>query len=109
MKKTAILLTCLALPLPSWANFTSGNELHEWLSQSQDKNESRYHTGLFRGYVSGVVDTGNDVLFCTPDGVTRGQYTAVVAKYIKEHPEQWNQPASELVISAMKQAFPCKK
>lgn len=109
MKRIALLLTCLAMPLPSWADFTNGNELQEWLSRSEDKNESRYHTGLFRGYVSGVIDTGNDVLFCTPDGVTRGQYIAVVAKYIKEHPEQWNLSASTLVINALRQVFPCKK
>lgn len=92
-----------------YAGFTNGNELQEWLSESEAANESRYHTGLFRGYVSGVVDTGNDILFCTGSGVTRGQYSAVIAKYIKNNPEKWNKSASSLVIEAMQQAFPCKK
>jgi hypothetical protein len=92
-----------------YAGFTAGNELQEWLSKSEAANESRYDTGIFRGYVSGVVDTGDGVLFCTGNGVTRGQYTAVVSKYIKNNPEKWNKGASYLVIEAMQQAFPCKK
>lgn len=92
-----------------YADFTDGNELQHWLSESESTNESRYHSGLFRGYVSGVVDTGNDVLFCTGNGVTRGQYTAVITKYIRNNSEKWNNGASSLVIEAMQQAFPCKK
>ena len=93
----------------AYADFTDGNELQQWLSESEATNESRYHTGIFRGYVGGVVDIGNNILFCTGSGVTRGQYTAVVKKYIKNNPEKWNIGASSLVIEAMKQAFPCKK
>lgn len=109
MRKIALLTSTILFCSNSHADFTTGNELQQWLSASESADESRYDTGLFRGYVSGVVDTGNDVLFCTTQGVNRGQYTAVVAKYIKNNPEKWNIGASSLVIDAMKQAFPCKK
>jgi len=94
------------------AAFTNGNELQKWLSNSETAKDfsfdQTYGTGMFRGYVSGVVDAGNGSLFCTGTGVTRGQYTAVIIKYIKENPEQWNLSASELVTNALKKAFPCK-
>jgi len=107
---TSIILLFLACSNVD-AYFTDGNELQQWLSLSEDEAtiDSRYHAGLFRGYVSGVVDTGNEVLFCTGNGVTRGQYTAVIAKYIENNPARWNQGASSLAIEAMQQAFPCKK
>ncbi|WP_176753970.1 Rap1a/Tai family immunity protein [Nitrosomonas mobilis] len=48
-------------------------------------------------------------LFCTTSGVTRGQFIAIVAKYLKNNPEKWNMSADSIVFYAMKEAFPCKK
>jgi hypothetical protein len=91
------------------ADFFDGNRLKEWMDEKEQENGSRFEAGLFNGYVAGVVDAGNEILFCTPDGVTAGQFTAVVTKYLKENPEKWNLGASSLVIDALKVAFPCKK
>lgn len=111
MRATSFLLLVL-LSSSAYAAFTDGNELQGWLADSETAGDlsykQSYGTGIFRGYVSGVVDVGNDILFCTGGGVTRGQYTAVVIKYIKEHPEEWNLPASQLVTNGLKKAFPCK-
>lgn len=93
----------------AFAGFTDGNELHRWLQEDEKQNGSHFEAGLFKGYVGGVVDTGDGILFCTTSKVTRGQNSAVVAKYIKNNPEKWNQPAQNLVIEAMKAAFPCKQ
>jgi hypothetical protein len=30
---------------------------------------------------------------------------AIVSKYLKQHPERWNEPAFDLVIDALKQSF----
>jgi len=87
--------------------FTNGNELHKWMTEWGKENGSRHSTGLFRGYVSGVVDTGNSILFCTGRGVTRGQYTDIVAKFLSNNPELWNNSASSIVIKALETAFPC--
>lgn len=90
----------------SWAGFWSGNELHQWLLEAEKPN---FESGLFHGYVSGVVDVGNGILFCTGKDVTAGQYDAVVAKYVKNNPGKWDKTASSLVIEALREAFPCKK
>jgi hypothetical protein len=41
--------------------------------------------------------------------VTPGQIFAIVAKYLNNHPEKWNEPAVILVVEAIKEAFPQKK
>ncbi len=40
------------------------------------------------------------------NNVSVNQMCAIVTKYLKIHPEKWNQCASELVIEALKEAFP---
>jgi len=60
------------------------------------------------GYVKGVVDSFNDIAFKIPSGVTTGQLCSVVGKYIDDHPSEWNQEAADLVIKALKKAFPKK-
>jgi hypothetical protein len=48
-------------------------------------------------------------LYNVPDGVNMEQLVAVVFKYLKKHPEKWNESAASLVIKALKEAFPLKK
>jgi len=33
----------------------------------------------------------------------------VVGKWLDGHPEEWNKPAQQLVIKALKEAFPLEK
>lgn len=109
MKKVIIAILFTVNVNVVFAGFIDGNELHQWLKEYENPNGSAFKSGLFNGYVGGVVDTGDGILFCTTSGVTRGQHSAVVAKYLKNNPEKWNQPAESLVTEAMKEAFPCKK
>lgn len=93
----------------AFASFTDGNELYKWMQAYEDKNGSSFNAGLFGGYIAGVVDTGNNYMFCTTPGVSRGQNSAIVAKYLRNNPEKWNMSAASLVVEAMKESFPCKK
>jgi hypothetical protein len=52
--------------------------------------------------------THENPLFCIPDGVTLGQKTLVVIKYLTEYPELLHEPDTVLIIKAFMQAFPCK-
>ena len=108
MKKVVFILA-LMLPInAAVAGFTDGNQLYQWMLEDEKENGSMFQSGLFKGYIAGVVDLGDDFLFCTTVGVTRGQYTAVVAKYIKNNPEEWNKAADTIVVDALKEAFPCE-
>ena len=89
--------------------FTDGNTLRGWSTGSGDAGADIVNSSVFMGYVRGLVDTGDGVLFCPSDNVTVGQCSAVVAKYLENNPEKWNLAAQTLVIGAMQQAFPCGK
>ncbi|AAZ27409.1 Rap1a/Tai family immunity protein [Colwellia psychrerythraea] len=109
MKKLILFVSFIFISSNSLAGFTSGNELQQWLSISENKKQPDFNSGLYKGYVSGVIDVGNKYAFCLSTGVTRGQAIAVVSKYIKNNPEKWNKGAASLVIKGLKKAFPCTK
>lgn len=65
-------------------------------------------------YISGILDTlifDNTVLkirlFCIPKDITSDQAIRVIVKYLEDHPEQLNDPAIILVLTAFKTYFPC--
>ena len=45
------------------------------------------------------------ILFSIPEGATLGQACEVVSKWLDEHPEEWNKPSYQLLITALKAAF----
>lgn len=119
MKRKSLIVPILAtaLLISVWPNqclcyFYSGNSLVE-LAREYEKDDADHgkiwsSAGLFSGYVLGVCDvTGH--LYSIPEAAPGEQICAVVAKYLKEHPEKWSDAASDLVISALKEAFPKRK
>ncbi len=106
MKQATLGLILISTSANSLAGFVDGNELSKW---EKEQSKANFESGLFNGYVAGVVDVGDGILFCTTSGVTRGQLSAIAAKYLKNNPEQWNKQASTLVIESMKSAFPCEE
>jgi hypothetical protein len=93
----------------------SGNELVEAMRGSDRVNANASGidytdyvlSGEFRAYIHGVCDATR-YTYNIPDSVTLGQLVAVVSKYLKNHPEEWNDPAVVLVIKALKETFPLK-
>ena len=64
-------------------------------------------------YLSGVADAigaaGRDhAPACIPDAVTGVQLREVVKKFLRDHPQDMQQPAGELVTHAFAADFPCK-
>jgi hypothetical protein len=74
------------------------------------------------GYVTGVVDDhfkcqiseasttaalDRTKHFCLSDGVTPNQTVRVVVKWLEDHPARLHESAIELVLSALKENFPC--
>ncbi|MCS3839413.1 hypothetical protein HNR03_004024 [Pseudomonas sp. JAI111] len=87
------------------ANAFSGNDLIKWLPEYEQGTS--LNSGMYLGYVSGVADIGNNILFCAKSTVTRGQLAAIVGKYLRNNPESWQEEASTLVTAALEKAFPC--
>lgn len=97
--------------LPGAAHAFTGNDLSFWVKTYEKRNEpgSGWDPGAFVGYVAGVSEVAQGVLFCAPDTATHGQSAAIVAKYLKENPEQWDKSASSIIVTALSSAYPkCK-
>lgn len=102
----------------AWGHFQTGTELANqstYWNKSLTGNTSAdidivANAARFISYVTGVHDAYEEsAQFCTPSNSTRGQVIAIAAKYIKEHPEQWNQNPARIVLTSLQQAFPCKR
>jgi Rap1a immunity proteins len=56
-----------------------------------------------------ITTNGQTYLYrsCPDKDVTEQQVYAIVAKWMKQHPEKWTMPAVSIVAIAMSEAFPC--
>jgi hypothetical protein len=106
----------ISVPLIAHADFFyDGNKLQQ-LAEADDRFQNgtdvggdSYKSGSLIGYIVGVVDTSDNVLFCTPDNVKIGQLIDIVKKYLRDNPEKRHRPASDLVIDSLSSVFPCKR
>lgn len=121
---SVLLMVAMALTFvtkESHADFINGGELAAW-ARSYDKLESKQTTSkaefrdsmAFVGYIDGTIDTfavfavvnkGNPK-YRLPPGTSRTQLAAVISKYLRNHPEKWNNPAPIMVIDALIKSFP---
>jgi hypothetical protein len=91
----------------------SGNELVQ-LMREYEKAERNAKTtdwrkaGEYRGYVMGFYDA-TWFFYADPENITSGRVAAVVAAFLKQHPEKWDRPAWDLVMEALQEAFPKAK
>jgi len=111
-KKSLMAVLLLFIAKCAFAGFMSGSELVSNMreyekAQRSDRTTVWIDDGMYLGYVYGVSDTIWPHL-CPPGNIKGQQVVAIVAQYLKVHPEEWNKPASDLVTKALKKAFPCK-
>lgn len=105
MCQRALLFLLLLLPLPALAESHTGQTL---LTDLQSSNSATQMLAL--GYVRGVTETYNNMgMLCVPVGATVGQSTAMVKKYLEDHPESWNTAATILVFDSLNQHWACPK
>jgi hypothetical protein len=122
-----VCLTCIC----SHAQDSDGNQLLEQCNiainvvdapnqVTPKQAEGLYCVGLVRGIVDTVVFwQASDIVAknreprmrpCIPEsGIATIQGVRVVVKYLKDHPEMLHNDASFLVLTALKNAFPCKQ
>jgi hypothetical protein len=63
-------------------------------------------TSFCEGYILGSAENIDLKWWSPPRDLTNGQVLGVVKKYLNDHPELWDQPASLLVNNSLIQAFP---
>lgn len=84
--------------------FVTGNKLMERL-ESSNVEESLYGVG----YILGVHDSPNGVVFCSPKTTTVGQLSDIVLAGLKSAPTVRHNNADLLVSAIFKAVFPCEK
>jgi hypothetical protein len=107
----------LALPLHAESYFRDGYELMQACNEAEAlPSDKVYQRGECLGYVIGVMDALDTAgtltgytLKCEPSVVRAGQVKLVVQRYLEAHPQYLHRSASDIVASAVREAFPCRK
>ena len=81
------------------ARLTTGNDLMQHCIAAPDS--------FCAGYIGGVIDTSHS-LFCFPPKVEKREIINITIMYLRDHPKTLGLYAPNLVIKAMRAAFPCK-
>ncbi len=91
--------------------FKDGNQLY-----AQCINDSLAERRYCSGYIIGIIDLHNVMVaedigptFCPPRLATEEQHKDVVTKWLRAHREQRQDAAATLVVSAVREAFPCEE
>ena len=120
-----LMVVVALLVCASWASADSTQEL---LSACRDVAEAKIDSkgiaisknfdsglcwGAFGVYqrVTVMVDSTGDHLFaaCVPQAVKRSQDIAIFVEFAKRHPERLHEEAFDVVMDALRSAFPCPK
>ena len=95
----AAVLTVSMVGIAQADHLTTGNELMRHCVASPDS--------FCAGYIEGVIDTSH-ALFCLPHEVTKREIINITIVYLRDHSDKLGLYAPNLVIRAMRAAFPCK-
>ena len=87
--------------------FMGGNMLFRAL-EKDIRGGVGYESGVGNGFITGVYDSYNDIVFCPPKGVTKGQVDQIVYNYMQKHPGLWDKPALHSVLNALRETYSCK-
>jgi len=79
-------------------HLTTGNDLMQHCVASPDS--------FCAGYIGGVIDTSH-TLFCIPHEVTKREIINITIVFLRDHSDKLGLYAPNLVIKAMRAAFPC--
>ena len=108
----ALLVALLGGP-QLYAQQITGNELHQWLSETQnsqaDTASEHQQVNIARGYALGVAETlVSSKVICIPDGITRDQILDIIPMMLYAQPQLGHMNANSLVSRALQDVFPCK-
>jgi hypothetical protein len=105
--KKIILFILLTVSTNVFSGYFTGNDIMGWFK------DDRY-TIQREAYVTGVID-GIEMTdtykkyICIPTKTTREQIAQLTYNNMQQHPEKWTSIGSYFVITALIQAYPCKK
>lgn len=99
----AAFVLALIQPLPVAAGFFSGNDLQSLCNSSDGVTQCI-------GYVMGIADAAERMgKACLRAGVEFPQVLDVTRAYLAAHPAARDKPGADLVLIAIREAWPCAK
>lgn len=101
-------LILVGMQSPAYAYYITDKDLVDGI-EAVKKHESNFDSGFYAGFISGVADTGDGVVFCIPPTVSAEQLSDTVIKHYAADPNKKYESAYRLVKSALVRAFPCNK
>ena len=96
-----ILIALAMLSGAAHAEFWDGNKLHSNFTGTQGEQL------LALGYIMGVADTLQNVVFCPPTNVSAGQLRDMVSNYLANVPADRHLSAEGIVGKVLKSVWPC--
>lgn len=99
-----LILTAAVVCGPAHAQFYSGNELLQRM-----QGETVVDRMLSLGFVVGVADAWDGIMFCPPESVTTGQARDIAQRFLVLNPGKRHKPAAELVMDALAESWPCAR
>ena len=103
MRKLIPTLLLAVAPL-AHAEFRDGNDLFSKMRES-----GTGYNAVTIGYVQGVVDALQNVLFCPPPSVTAGQLYDMVRGYLADNPGERHLSGDVIITRVLKSSWPCPK
>ncbi len=117
MKKTLLLMIAAISAIFSTAyqaqaqnpssSRLNGNSLYERCAHTDSSDPTFVQRSVCLGYIMGATDPYAGTALCIPYQVQHGQLQEIVTKYLANNPHLRHYKASDLVVDALKQFFPC--
>ncbi|QDK31798.1 MULTISPECIES: Rap1a/Tai family immunity protein [Sphingomonadaceae] len=114
--RLACIAACAALglaPVTASAGFYSGDDLYKTCSVPKKDKAYVEHSYECIAYITGAVDAfnttreANKLKSCIPADVTISRLREVTLAYLEDNPRSLSAPASSLVFTATRKAWPC--
>jgi hypothetical protein len=109
-----LILGCI-YPTSVAADALRGDQFLAWLT---GKSSSAINQARTKGYIQGMLElyvilsyrNPNLNIYCVQNKrISTLEATDVIVKWLKNHPKRLKEPASLLVLHALKDAYPCNK
>ena len=123
MKKLTLLVIVVSLFISSpviaenYKAYVTGRDLIERCDTENIGTMTKFIFPNCMGYIAATIDThenlvragGSKPLFCKPANHDLTEMHKIVCKYLNENPELLHNNASELVLKALAELFPCEE
>ncbi|QRX83253.1 Rap1a/Tai family immunity protein [Glaciimonas sp. PAMC28666] len=115
MKKMLAIAAMIGVFGQANAGFFTGSNIMEWVEsddrvvQNRGQQNDDQRRILLLGYIAGINDSLDGYAFCSLNKASVAQLLAITKNYIAARPARWGEKGSNLVMEALKGAFPCPK